>query len=134
MKKDNESKVQSRKTRRQSDSRKKYDVEDVRCKKGFEASEVYLKNDKQQKCWYSVELFTMYAESALPLKMGATDAALGAAALATPEQPEVTIKTAFVDSESIQPGVIVTNCKENARHRLDVQSIKSRSKKNVRKS
>ena len=38
---------------------KKYDVEDVRCKKGFEASEVYLKNDKQQKCWYSVELFTM---------------------------------------------------------------------------
>lgn len=47
---------------------KKYDVEDVRCKKGFEASEVYLKNDKQQKCWYSVELFTMYAESALPLK------------------------------------------------------------------
>ena len=30
---------------------KKYDVEDVRCKKGFEASEVYLKNDKQQKCW-----------------------------------------------------------------------------------
>lgn len=44
---------------------KKYDVEDVRCKKGFEASEVYLKNDKQQKCWYSVELFTMYAESAL---------------------------------------------------------------------
>lgn len=74
---------------------KKYDVEDVRCKKGFEASEVYLKNDKQQKCWYSVELFTMYAESALPLKMGA-------AALATPEQPEVAIKTAFVDSESIQ--------------------------------
>lgn len=65
---------------------KKYDVEDVRCKKGFEASEVYLKNDKQQKCWYSVELFTMYAESAL----------------ATPEQPEVAIKTAFVDSESIQ--------------------------------
>ena len=68
---------------------KKYDVEDVRCKKGFEASEVYLKNDKQQKCWYSVELFTMYAESALPLKMGAADAALGAAALATPEQLEV---------------------------------------------
>ena len=27
---------------------------------------------------------------------------LGAAALATPEQPEVAIKTAFVDSESIQ--------------------------------
>lgn len=81
---------------------KKYDVEDVRCKKGFEASEVYLKNDKQQKCWYSVELFTMYAESALPIKMGAADATLGAAALATPEQPEVAIKTVFVDGESIQ--------------------------------
>lgn len=27
---------------------KKYDIEDVRCKKGFEASEVYLKNDKQR--------------------------------------------------------------------------------------
>ena len=61
-----------------------------------------MKNDKQQKCWYSVELFTMYAESALQLKMGAADAALGAAALATPEQPEAAIKTAFVDSESIQ--------------------------------
>lgn len=34
--------------------------------------------------------------------MGAADAALGAAALATPEQLEVAIKTAFVDSESIQ--------------------------------
>ena len=61
-----------------------------------------MKNDKQQKCWYSVELFTMYAESALPIKMGAADAALGAAALATPEQPEVAIKTVFVDGESIQ--------------------------------
>ena len=112
---------------------KKYDVEDVRCKKGFEASEVYLKNDKQQKCWYSVELFTMYAESALPLKMGAADAALGAAALATPEQPEVAIKTRGQREHTA--GVIAANCKENARHRLDVRSIKAgRSKKNVRKS
>jgi len=103
---------------------KKYDVEDVRCKKGFEASEVYLKNDKQQKCWYSVELFTMYAESALPLKMGAADAALGAGALATPEQPEVAIKTAFVDSEHTA-GVIAANYKENARHRLDVRGVKA---------
>ena len=44
----------------------------------------------------------MYAESALPLKIGAADSAPAAAARATPEQPEVTIKTAFVDSESIQ--------------------------------
>ena len=84
---------------------KKYDVEDVRCKKGFEASEIYLKNDKQQKYWYSVELFTMYAESALPLKMGTADVVPGAAALATPEQTEAAIKTAFVDSESIQQAV-----------------------------
>ena len=74
---------------------KKYDVEDVRCKKGFEASEVYLKNDKQQKCWYSVELFTMYAESALPLKNGSSRAGNTGTAGSSNQ-------TAFVDSESIQ--------------------------------
>ena len=114
---------------------KKYDVEDVRCKKEFEASEVYLKNDKQQKCWYSVELFTMYAESALPLKMGAADAALGAAALAALGAAGSSSKNRIRGQREHTAGVIVANCKENARHRLDVRSIKAgRSKKNVRKS
>ena len=50
---------------------KKYDVIDVKCKKGFEVSEVFLKNDKAQDRWYSVALFIMHAEATAAMRVAA---------------------------------------------------------------
>lgn len=71
---------------------KKYDVIDIKCKKGFEVSEVFLKNDKAQDHWYGVGLFIMYAEATAAMRTAAADAAMTASALATPEQQAVAIK------------------------------------------
>lgn len=64
---------------------KKYDVTDVKCKKGFEVSEIYIKNDKAEERWYSIEHFIMYAEATQAMKMAAVEGALAADAMATPE-------------------------------------------------
>lgn len=52
---------------------KKYDVIDVKCKKGFEVSEVFLKNDKEQDRWYSVTLFIMHAEATAAMRVAAAE-------------------------------------------------------------
>ncbi len=70
---------------------KKYDVIDVKCKKGFEVSEIYIKNDNAEERWYSAEHFIMYAEATAAMKMAAVEGALAAGALATPEPQPITI-------------------------------------------
>ena len=52
---------------------KKYDVIDVKRKKGFEVSEVFLKNDKVQDRWYSVALFIMHAEATAAMRVTAAE-------------------------------------------------------------
>ena len=73
---------------------KKYDVTDIKCKKGFEVSEVYLKNDKAEERWYSVEHFIMHAEATAAMKMAAVEGALAAGAMATPDPQTIIITTA----------------------------------------
>lgn len=70
---------------------KKYDVMDVKCKKGFEVSEIYIKNDKGEERWYSAEHFIMYAEATAAMKMAAVEGALAAGAMAMPEPQPITI-------------------------------------------
>lgn len=74
---------------------KKYDVTDVKCKQGFEVSEIFIKNDKAEERWYSAQHFTMYAEATASMKMAAVEGALAAGALATPEPQAVTINIAI---------------------------------------
>lgn len=73
---------------------KKYDVIDVKCKKGFEVQEVYLKNDKAQDHWYSVGLFIMYAEATAAMRVAAAEMAQDAARMATPDPQTIIITTA----------------------------------------
>ena len=114
---------------------KKYDVEDVRCKKGFEASEVYLKNDKQQKCWYSVELFHNVRRISAAAKNGSSRRSTGSSRAGNTGTAGSSNQNCIRGQREHTAGVIAANCKENVRHGLDVRSIKAgRSKKNVRKS
>ncbi len=78
---------------------KNYDVIEVKCKKGFEVSEVFLKNDKEEERWYSVDFFIMYAEATEAMKTAAVEAALGAGRLATPD-PQIIITTTADHRES----------------------------------
>lgn len=73
---------------------KKYDVTDVKCKKGFEVSEIYTQNDKAEECWYSAEHFFMYAEATQAMKTVAVEGALVAGARLTPEPTQIIITTA----------------------------------------
>lgn len=70
---------------------KKHDVTDVKCKKGFEVSEIYIKNDNAEERWYSAEHFIMYAEATAAMKMAAVEGTLAAGAMATPDLQTVVI-------------------------------------------
>ena len=73
---------------------KKYDVMDVKCKKGFEVSEVYLKNDKPPDRWYSVGLFIMHAEATAAMRVAVAEMAQDAARMETPDPQTIIITTA----------------------------------------
>ena len=100
---------------------KKYDVIDVKCKKGFKVSEIYIKNDKAEERWYSAEHFIMHAEATAAMKMAAVEGALAAGAMATPEPQTNGLMFGAQEGATI--------CSEN----ISIQTGKHRSRRNRRR-
>ena len=84
---------------------KKYDVIDVECRSGFEASKIYIENDKKKECWYSVKDFIMYAEAAAGMQNAAAVAGQSAALPATPDNKGITAFRGLAIGEAAAAGI-----------------------------